>query len=219
MNISPINTNQNFQGSVIVKNTISLQQRYLFNLHRPALEKMMKDLPFDLFVEQSKSKKTITLSTNVEGASAYIIRKNEQDYEVTAGYAIADAKKHSEIYKKQVKADEIFEYVKASMINVLLGKFNYAREFDKELAKRAVKDFDIYKAVTNFKIINLPEEANKILFKNTIKYKLYRAFTSKTTEEKELYKMNKKYLKDMKAQNKKIEPQIIDFSKIYGFYR
>ena len=215
MKVSSITNNQSFEGKVIVKNTISSQQNYLFNLHKPALEKMIEDMPFDLFVEQSKSKKTISLSTNVEGALSFTVRKNKQDYEQAASSAISDGMKKSKIHQKQLKANEILEYVKARIMYVMCGKFKEAREFEKEIAKLAIKDFDIYKAVTNFKLTDLPPETGKILFFNSLKYRLYRAFTSKTPEEKELIKMNKKYYKDMKAQNKKIEPQIIRFPQYY----
>ena len=59
MKISTISNKQNFEGKLIVKNAISPQQKYLFNLHKDALEKQIKDMPFDLFVEQSKSRKTV----------------------------------------------------------------------------------------------------------------------------------------------------------------
>ena len=94
MKVSAISNNQNFEGKLIVKNVINPQQRHLFNLHKDALEKQIKDMPFDLFVEQSKSKKTITLSANVDGAYSYFVRKNEQDYEKVANYAISDGMKN-----------------------------------------------------------------------------------------------------------------------------
>ena len=218
MKVSPITNNQTFEGKVIVKNKISTQQNYLFSLHRPALEKMIEGLPFDLFVEQSKSRKTITLSTNVKDAQSYIVRKNKQNFEESAGYAIGDAKKKSPEYKMQVKAEEIFDVVKLRMINVYEGKFKEARKYQKQLAKMATQDFNIYKGVTNFVLTDFPSEVSKIMLKNSLKYKIYDMFTPKTKEEKQLRKMNKKYYKDLKA--KKIEvkpPQRISFSQIMGF--
>lgn len=73
-------------------NKISSQQNYLFNLHKLNLIKMIEDMPFDLFVEQSKSKKTISLFTNVEDTYTYFVRKNKQNFEKIARYAIDDAK-------------------------------------------------------------------------------------------------------------------------------
>lgn len=211
MKINPISDNQTFEGKVVVKNVISSQQKHLFNLHKKNLEKQIKEMPFDLFVEQSKSKKTINLSTNVDGASTYFVRKNEQNFEEVAGYAISDGMKKSAVYQKKVKANEILNYVKMHMSYVIFGDFKKAREISKELAKLAVKDFDIYKSMTNFRITNLPPEAGKILFINSIKYKIYRLFSPKTEEEKQLYKMNKEYLKKMKSENIKLKPVEIKF--------
>ena len=217
MKISTISNSQNFEGKLVVKNAISSQQRHLFNLHKENLEKQIKDMPFDLFVEQSKSKKTITLSTNVEGANAYIVRKNEQNFEKVASFAISDGMKKSEAYQKMVKANEILNYAKLQMYYVISGEFKKAREAGKELAQLAVKDFDIYKSMTNFEITNLPPEAGKILFLNSIKYKIYRAFLPKTAEEKQLYKMNKNYLKELKSKNIKPKPVKFDFMQMKTF--
>ena len=214
MKISTISNKQNFEGKLIVKNAISPQQKYLFNLHKGALEKQIKDMPFDLFVEQSKSKKTISLCTNVEGANTYIVRKNEQDFEKAANFAISDGMKKSEAYKKMVKANEILNFVKMHMYYVISGEFKKAREVSKELAKAAVKDFEIYKSMTNFRITNIPPEAGKTLFLNSIKYKIYRAFIPKTEEEKQLYKMNKDYLKELKSKNIKPKPVEIELPRI-----
>ena len=96
-----------------------------------------------------------------------------------------------------------------------MGKFKDARAFQENLAKLAIKDFETYRAVINFEITDLPKEVIGTMMKNTLKYKIYRAFTSKTSAEKELYKMNKKYMKDMKAQNKKFEPQRISFNECF----
>lgn len=216
MNITPV-TNNTFEGKLILKNKISTQQNYLFNLHRPNVEKMIQGMPFDLFVEQSKSKKTISLTTNVQGANSYFVRKNKQNFEEIANLAIQDGMKKSEEYKKLVKSKEILWYIQLEMQNVAVGKFKEAREAHKQIAKLGIEDFDLYRAMINFKIINLPPELNKILLKNSIKYKIYNAFSSKTQEEKELYKMSKQYVKEMKEQKKEIKPVILDFSK-FNYY-
>lgn len=218
MKINQISDSQNFEGKLIVKNAINSQQKYLFNLHKSTLEKQIKDMPFDLFVEQSKSKKTVALSANVKDAEKYFVRKNEQNYEEIAGYAISDGMKKSEAYKYLVKANNMLNYIKLNLLNIFSGNFKEARESSKQLAKLGIKDFDIYKGIVNFKIINFPKEANKVLLKNSIKYRLYHAFSSKTPEEKQLKKMYKEYRKEMKAQNKEIKPTILDFSKEYHLY-
>ena len=215
MKINNISGNQNFEGNLVVKNNISAQQRHFFEQHKPELEKMIKDMPFDLFVEQSKSKKTINLSTNVKDAAVFTVRKNDKNFPEAAAYAISDGMKKSEAYKKLQKANEILEYVKYRMSCVIFGKFKEAREASKIIAKLGVEDFEIYKSMTNFKITNLPSEANYALLKNSIIYKIYGAFTRKTSEEKQLIKMNKQYMKEMKAQGKKLEPTVMDFRQLY----
>ena len=156
MQVQPILTNLNFDGKVIVKNKISLNQNHLFNLHKKNLESMIKDMPFDLLIEQSKSKKTISVSTNVEEASVYIVRKNKQYFEEVAGYAIEDGKKKSKIYQDMVKANNMLNLCKDSFVNVIFGNFKLAREQEKELAKVAIKDFDIYKKIPPIKFTNAP---------------------------------------------------------------
>lgn len=213
MKINSISENQSFKGKLILKNKISTHQNYLFNLHKEAIEKKIKDLPFDLFVEQSKSKKTISMSTNVEGANKYIVRKNQHDFEETVDLAIADAKQKSEIYKKIVKVNEIFDYKKIVLLNVIFGNFKKARNIEKTIAEIAVDDFETYKSMPKISVINVPFSVLKVIFMNSIKYKIYRAFTSKTPEEKELAQMCKNYFKQLKAENRQIETVELDYKK------
>ncbi|MCR5265544.1 MAG: hypothetical protein K6E29_02995 [Cyanobacteria bacterium RUI128] len=215
MNINQVSNDQSFTGNVIVKGAISAQQRHLFDSHRPALEQKIKDMPFDLFVAQSKSKKTISLTTNVKDAETFVVHKNKQNFEEAANLAIRDGMGKSEAYKKQVKANEILNYYKLRMLHVISGNFKEAREAHKQMAKLAVEDFDTYKQVTNFKIANLPPEVNKILLVNSLKYKAYCAFSKKTPEEKQLEQMNKEYIREMKAKKQKPKPQIVYFPNIY----
>lgn len=141
--------------------------------------------------------------------------KNTYFCNEVANLAIRDGMGKSEAYKKQVKANEILNYTKLEMIHVISGNFNEAREAHKQMAKLAVEDFDIYKKVTNFRIVNLPSGANKTILVNSLKYKAYYAFSKKTPEEKQLEKMNKEYIKEMKAKKQKPNPKLTDFSGIY----
>lgn len=216
MKINPItNNNQNFEGKIVVKNSISAQQRHLFNLHKPNLDKMIQDLPFDLFVEQSKSKRTISLSADVKDPVKYVVHKNEQNFEEAACGAINDGKQKSEAYKKMISANEMLYYLKYGMHYIVLGNYKEARDTHAKLAELAVKDFDTYKKVTNFKIVDIPMNLGLFMFYNTLKYKTYRLFTNKTPEEKQLIKMNKAYLRDMKAKGEVVMPQIIKFPGMY----
>ena len=211
MKTEPISTNNNFKGKVIVKNKISTAQNYLFNRHKPTLEGMIKDLPFDLFVEQSKSKKTITLSTNVEGTNAYIVRKNEQNFVEAAGYTIEDAKKKSEIYQKMVRINEVLQNSHQAFLNVVFGNFKAARDYEKKNAGLVIKDYDAIKTLPKINFVNVPMEVQKMVVKNIIKYRFYKIFSRKTTEEKQVAKMKKEFLNELKSKNKEMKVVNVDF--------
>ncbi len=215
MHISPISTLTNFKGKVIVKNKISANQNYLFNLHKSKLEDMIKGMPFDLLVEQSKSKKTISVSTNIENASAYIVRKNKQNFEEVAGYAIEDSKKKSKIYQDMVKAQSMLDAGTNAFKCIAFGKFKLAREFEKEQAELAVKDFEVYKQIPRISITNLPKEVITKTLLNGFKYRIYKAFSKKTPEEKEFLKLKKGFLKELKAEHKEIKTVTIEFPRFY----
>lgn len=215
MAIKSISNDPSFAGKVIVKNKISSTQNYLFNLHRPALEEKIKDMPFDLFVEQSKSKKTIAISTSVKDSYSYFVRKNKQNFEEIADFAVSDAKKKSEIYQKTLKVNQMFDCQKSTMMNVLTGNFKEARESEKQLAKLAVNDFETYKLLPHVRFTNLPFEMGKQALKQSLKYRIYRAFSPKTPEEKQFQQMKKDYLKELKSKNEK--PKVVDI-KFPGYY-
>lgn len=215
MNIKPISNQQNFEGKVILNGKISRPHRPLIDRNRAMIDAQIKDMPFDILVKESKSKKHITLSTNVEGADTFVVNRRKPNLQETAGLAIADGRNKSVVYKKMVKANEIINYTKMQMLYIFDGKFKEAHEMHKEMAKIAVEDFDTYKKATNFKITNLPPEAGKPLLINSLKYKVYYAFSEKTPDEKQLEKMNKEYMKKMKANKEKPKPQIIKFTDPY----
>ena len=217
MSVNSISYQPNFNGKIVLKNKISKSQVSLFNLYKSALEQKIKDMPFDLFVEQSKSKKTITLSTNVENANAYIVKKNRQNFEEMADFAIADAKKKSETYQKLQKVNEMFNYEKYFMMNVVTGNFKAARNAEKQLAKIGTEDFDTYKSIPKMKISGVPFQVGMLVFKNSLKYRLYKLFSKKTPEEKTFLAMKKAYLKELKEQKQEIKTVEIDFPRIYQF--
>jgi hypothetical protein len=211
MNIEPISTNNNFKGKVIVKNKISTAQNYLFNRHKPILENMIKDMPFDLLAEQSKSKKTITLSTSVKGANAYIVRKNEQNFVESAEFAIEDAKNKSEVYQKMVRVNEILQNSYQVFTNIALGNFKTARDYEKKTAGMVIKNFEAVKNLPKINYVNVPLDIQKMVLKNSIKYRFYRMFSSKTPEEKQVVKMKKDFLKELKSEHKEMKVINIDF--------
>ena len=218
MRTNPISTNSVFNGKIVIKNTINPTQEYLFNKHKPTLESMIKDMPFDLFVKQSKSKKTITLSTNVEGAGSYIVRKNKQNYVEAAVYAIEDAKRKSELYQKVVRANEMLQNSYQVFCNIVFGNFKVARDYEKKTADMVIKDFENVKNIPKINYVNVPMDIQKTVVKNIIKYRIYKMFSSKTPEEKQADKMKKEFLKELKKEHKEMKTVTVDFrtGKIIG---
>ena len=215
MKISQIDNNINFNGKVIVKKTISPNQKHLFNLHKNNLDNMIKDMPFDLFIEQSKSKKTISLTTNVENTSAYFVRKNKQNFEEAAGYVIEEGKNKSKVYQDMVKAQNMLDAGTNAFKCVIFGKFKLAREFEKEHAKLAVSDFEVYKQIPQIKLQNVPFFILEKAFINGLKYRVYKVFSSKIPEEKQFYNMKKEYLNQLKSENKKQKTVTLTIPNIY----
>lgn len=211
MKVNTVSNKQSFEGKVIIDGKINRLYRPLIDRNKPDIENRIKDLPFDIVVKESKSKKSITLTADVEGADTFVLKQRKPNVIETAGMAIEDGKQKSPAYKKLVKANEILNYTKLGMLNILSGNFKEAREAHKQLAKIAVEDFETYKQATNFKITNLPPEAGKPLLINSLKYRLYYAFSPKTPEEKQLEKMNKEYMKKLKENKIERKPQIIKF--------
>lgn len=215
MKIKQIGISPNFDGKIVVKNAISSNQKHLFDLHKNNLDMMIKDMPFDLFVKQSKSKKTISLSASVDGASAYIVRKNKQDFETAASLAIEEGKKKSKLYQDTIKAQKILDVGREAYINMVLGNFKEARQLEKEHAKLALADFELYKQIPHLVLAGVPKEIIKQVQKNGFKYMLYKLFSTKSPEEKQFLKMRKEYLKQLKSENKQIKTVTITLPQFY----
>lgn len=211
MEISSVSDKNVFTGSIIIKNQISKAQKHLFELHKPAIEKKIKDLPFDLFVEQSKSKKSISLTAGVNDANSFAVLKNKQNFEEMADFAIADGMKKSEVYKKMMIIDEMVNYNKLFLANIAFGKFKEARAVEKTLAKLGVENFAEYKEIPKVSVKNVPWDVWKASLVNGIKYRIYRAFSKKTPEEKSFLRMKKEYFQELKSQKKQLKTVQIDF--------
>ena len=208
MSVNSISYQPNFNGKIVLKNKLSSNQNYLFNLHKSALEQKIKDMPFDLFVN---------LSTNVKNTETFFVRKNKQNFEEIADLVILDAKKKYEAYQKLQKVNEMFNYEKYVMMNVVTGNFKAARNAEKQLAKIGTEDFDTYKSIPKMKISGVPFQVGMLVFKNSLKYRLYKLFSKKTPEEKTFLAMKKAYLKELKEQKQEIKTVEIDFPRIYQF--
>ena len=215
MNVNPINNNnQTFEGKLVQKGAIAKEQRALYLKKKPAIEGMIKELPFDLTVTQNNKSKIISMTTNVEGAKSFVVKKGKHFVEA-ASAAIEDAKSKSKLYKKLQNANEMLEYSGIVISNIIFGKFKEARAAEKSLAEICIKNFEDYKLIPRIIYRNIPRFLQKMVLINSIKYRIYKAFTKKTPEEKQFMKMKKEYLEELKSQNKKLEVVYIDFPNIY----
>lgn len=205
MQVNTISKSSAFEGKIIIKSPISKTQNHLFSIYKPAIEQRIKDLPFDLLVEQSKSKKSISIAADVKDAVAYRVLKNKQDFFEAANFAIADGMKKSDLYQKSLKVNEMFNYSKSAFISVISGKFKEARFFEKELAKVAVKNFDLYKEIPKISLTGVPLSVVRTAMAKSFQYRIYRAFSKMTPEEKTFLEMKKAYVKELKASGKKIK--------------
>ena len=88
-------------------------------------------------------------------------------------------------------------------------------DLEKQLAKMGTEDFDTYKSIPKLKISGVPFQIGLLVFKNSLKYRLYKVFSKKTPEEKTFLAMKKAYLKELKAQKQEIKTVEINFPKMY----
>ena len=109
----------------------------------------------------------------------------------------------------------MFNYSKNNFISIICGDFKQAREGEKELAKLAVADFEAYKDVPIVSFTNVPNAMAMKIIINGIKYRIYKAFCSKTPEEKQFLKMRKEYLKELKSENKQLKKVTIPLPPFY----
>ena len=215
MNVNPVSTNINFNGKVIVKGNIG--KTYMCRLVncKDSLDTMIKDLPFDLVIVPSKSKKRVLVSASVKDEESYVVSKRAVNFKEAANLALADGKQKSELYQRMAKTNEMFEYSRQSFLNVMTGNFKEARRNRQELAKLAIEDFEAYKSIPKINFTNAPISIMRLAFINGLKYRVYNAFTSKTNEEKTFTKMCKEYMKELKAGKKQIKTVNIPFPRYF----
>ncbi len=109
-------------------------------------------------------------------------------------------------------AAKMFELRKQSMVSSLDGKFRETRKYQKELAKEAVKNFEVYKQlpIMQFNFITMPA---KVFFKfvlNIFKIKFLNMFVRKTPEEKQFKKLTKEYFG--KLTKEEIQDKVVDIT-------
>lgn len=96
-----------------------------------------------------------------------------------------------------MRAKKMFELRRESVLSVIDGKFRNARNADKEFAKIAVEDFDTFKTLPIIRMKNVSfKEWVGLAFKS-LGFRIYKAFTKKTPEEKQLRQQNKLYRKEL----------------------
>ena len=98
---------------------------------------------------------------------------------------------------------------------MVLGNFKEARQLEKEHAKLALADFELYKQIPHLVLAGVPKEIIKQVQKNGFKYMLYKLFSTKSPEEKQFLKMRKEYLKQLKSENKQIKTVTITLPQFY----
>lgn len=95
-------------------------------------------------------------------------------------------------YNTAVKAVQLFELRKKVGVSVMEGQFRKARTAQEEFAKMAVDNVDIVKTLPKITITNIPFVEWIVLACRSLEYRIYRAFTRKTPEEKQIAKIFKK---------------------------
>ncbi len=109
-----------------------------------------------------------------------------------------------------INATKLFELKMQSALSIMDGKYRAARASQKAFAKLAVDDFDSFKALPNIKITGIPlKEGIKIFFKN-LGFKIFKLFTRRTPEEKQLATKYKAYRRELTPED--IKNHTIDFN-------
>jgi len=116
-------------------------------------------------------------------------------------------------FENAMNAVKIFELRKRTATSVLEGKCKDARIAQKELAKIAVEDFDTYTKMPNIQFTGFPLKLFLPIIFKTMKFKIFRLFTKKIPEEKQLVKMYKEYQKGLTPEDIKQKTLKIDASQ------
>ena len=95
------------------------------------------------------------------------------------------------------KAAKMFELRNSISSSILSGNFKQARTAQKEFAKAAVEDFDVFKTLPTIKITNVPLIAWAIAGFRNLEYKVYKLFSKTIPEEKQLSKQYKAYIRTL----------------------
>ena len=110
-----------------------------------------------------------------------------------------------------VNAGLMLELHKKIFSSILDGKCHQAREAQKKLAKLAISDFEAYKALPSINFRNAPFRAVLMFAGKVMKFRIFKAFTRKTPEEKQLAEKCKEYAKELTPEAKKTKTIDVDF--------
>ena len=102
-----------------------------------------------------------------------------------------------------VNAAKMFELSKQRNLAIWDGKYREARNIQREFAKIAVKDFETCKTLPNIHFNNAPLSVVLVALGRSIVYRIFKAFTKQTPEEKELAKKYTEYQKQLTPEDKK----------------
>ena len=99
-----------------------------------------------------------------------------------------------------LRAKQLFELRQKTMLSIMDGKFREARNAQKEFAKIAVQDFETVKTLPRINFTNVPLKLWLSLAFKSLRFKIFRAFTKDTPEEKLLANEFKNYIKNSQKQ-------------------
>ena len=114
-----------------------------------------------------------------------------------------------------LRASKMFELRKKVLLSVMDGKYKTARKFQKEFAKNAVEDFDTFTTLPKLTFTNVPLKVWFALLAKNIKFKIYRAFTKNSPDEKLLAKKFKVYKKSLTKEELKKNQLEVKFPDFY----
>ena len=114
-----------------------------------------------------------------------------------------------------LNAQKMYELKQNAMIAALSGKYKDARRLEKEYAKFALSDFE---ACKNLPFVHFKVNSTKTffsLFWQNLKYRIFKAFTRTTKEEKQLAKQYQEYLKTLTPTEIKAKTLDITIPSLY----
>ena len=100
--------------------------------------------------------------------------------------------------EEAIRAMKMFALQQYSTVSVIQGKFRAARASQREFAKLATEDFDTFKTMPIIKVQHVVgfKEWLGLAWK-FLTFKIFKAFTKKTPEEKQLKKLAQQYFKEI----------------------